>query len=243
MLRKETVHRIEVGWSERLECARELFASARVTVIAHGAAFGSYNGVYALSGVAEGALVISVPPGEHARVSDALRDRSPSDVFDAGRIAALFAGRVERIIGPASLAYVDDATFVPAATAAPVRLLEQDDRSAIDALRDACDAEEWEHGDVVLGRNPVYGAFEDDRLASVVSWEDRGTVANVGMVTHPSRRGLGLARAAASAVTVDLLRGGAMPQWQTLLANEPSIAVGRSLGYVELYRSIAIRLR
>lgn len=241
MLRDDTVDAVSACWSARLECAREAFSHDGVSAIPHGAAFATYNGVYALRATQTGGLVISVPADEYAYVLDAVASPSTDDLFEAGRLALLFDGRVERIVGPASLAYVDEATFAPA-VGAHVRMLGERDRTAVEAMRAACDPEEWEHGDIDFDRNSVCGAFEGAALASVASWEDRGGLANVGVVTHPAHRGRGHARAAAGAIIERLLREGALPQWQTLVSNAPSLAVGRALGCIELYRSIAIRL-
>jgi GNAT superfamily N-acetyltransferase len=241
MLRDGTVDAVSACWSARLECARQAFSHAGVTVIPHGAAFATYNGVYALRATQTGGLVISVPADEYANVLDAVLGASADDLFDAERLASLFDGRVERVVGPASLSYVDDATFAPAA-GAHVRMLDERDRTAVEAMRAACDPEEWEHGDIDFDRNSVCGAFEGAALVSVASWEDRGGLANVGVVTHPAHRGRGHARAAAGAIVEHLLRDGALPQWQTLISNAPSLGVGRALGCIELYRSIAIRL-
>jgi hypothetical protein len=50
---------------------RALFSTARVAVIAHGAAFAAYNGAYALRNERTASLVISVLAKERATVADA----------------------------------------------------------------------------------------------------------------------------------------------------------------------------
>jgi GNAT superfamily N-acetyltransferase len=241
MLRPSTIERIDAHWSMHLGCALADLRDARIPVIAHGGRLAGYRGVYALRALA-GGLVISTPPEHLAMFQAAVSGETPAAAFDPRRIASVLGAHASTVIGPASVAYTDKASSRPVAGAQGLRALSDGDVAAIEELRDACDPVEWEHGDIDPSRNRVYGAFTGHTLVAAASWEARGDVSNVGVVTHPAYRGRGYGGAAASAVTQCLLDQGALPQWQTLLDNAPSLRLGQTLGYVERYRSIAVRL-
>lgn len=241
MLSDETRERVVHHLTTRFGCDSGAIAGKSLYVVGHGAGFRGWSGAYALRNLA-GGVILTVPYPDLMHVQSTLHGIGPESLFDGAQLEALFPRRVDRIVGPASLAYVDEETFVPSRTPG-VRLLDHKDAAKFAELRDDCDRVEWEHGDVELGRNPVFGAFEDGRIIAVASWDTRGDVANVGVVTHPAYRRRGLGRAVASATTAHLLAAGELPQWQTLVDNAASIAVGRALGYTELYQSIAVRLR
>jgi hypothetical protein len=238
MLAASTIERIAWYWAARLACAAADLRDNRVTVIAHGPAFRSYRGLYALR--AGAGLVLSTPEAERQRVADAIAGLTPADAFDAAKLSAPFGGRVSRVVGPATIAYVDPGAFTP--RHADARQLTAEDRAAVDVMQQACDPVEREHAGIDFDRAPLFGVFAGGELAAAASWSADDGVAKVGILAHPAWRGRGLACAAASAATSELLRRGMLPQWQTLVANEPAVAIGRSLGYVEWSLSLALRL-
>ena len=241
MLRTSTVERIDAHWSAHLGCRLTDLEAAHVTVVSLGGRLAGYRGVYALHAIG-GRLVISTPAEHAAAFGSALSHETPDAAFDARRIANILGTKAAAVVGPASLAYVDEASFRPAARTDGVRALSDGDHERFEQLRAACNPVEWEHGDIDPARNPVYGVLADNALIAAASWEARGDVCNVGVVTHPAHRGRGHGAAAANAVTARLLDQGELPQWQTLIDNAPSLRIGQALGYVERYRSIAVRL-
>ena len=241
MLRPSTIERIDAHWAAYLGCSLADLREARVTVISHGSQLVAYRGVYALCAMGSG-LVISAPDEFTALLHARCSRRKPATAFDARRIATVLRARAGIAVGPASLAYADGASFRPAVHAHGARELNGEDRELLRRLRDACDSVEWEHSGVDPVGNRVYGVFAERALVAAASWDVRGSVSNVGVVTHPAHRGRGHGTAAASAVTAQLLDEGQLPQWQTLIDNAPSLRIGQALGYVERYRSIAVRL-
>lgn len=240
MVAAETIRKIEAHWRAELGC--DLDALPRgVTVIVHGAALAAYSGAYAM--MREDRCLISAPVWIVDRARDALSGRAAADVFDARAIAAPFGAAVERVVGPAWIGYADSGD-VRAADARGARLLTPSDDPALRALAAAAGKTAWEHSGIDFGRAPIFGLFVHGVLAAACSYERRGEhVLHVGVVTHPGYRGRGYARAVASAATAYGLATGRVMQWQTLVANAPSLAVGRSLGYREYCRTLAVRLR
>jgi predicted GNAT family acetyltransferase len=89
----------------------------------------------------------------------------------------------------------------------------------------------------------VFGCLVGGSLVAagtLAQWRERFW--NVGILTHPGHRGRGYGRAVVSAMTRHGLGQGWLLHYQTLLANIPSVAVARSLGYREHARTIAVRL-
>jgi GNAT superfamily N-acetyltransferase len=232
---------IERYWAERFGCSPEQLRRPGAKVVAHTADLRGYAGLYAYR--RDEACIVSVPYAYLAPAEGEFAARSVEDVFDAAPLSAILGDAAGVVIGPAAIAYSDASTFRPARTTG-VRLLAGGDEKLLRELTAACDATEWDHADIEYDRAPIFGCFIGNVLATVASYRVRSeTIASIGIITHPARRGHGYARAAASAATSHALDGGLIGQWQTLEANVPSIAVARALGYVPYCRTIAVRLR
>jgi GNAT superfamily N-acetyltransferase len=162
-----------------------------------------------------------------------------------GTIVSLPAGvDPEAVIGPAFIGYADAATF--AAGGAPdlegARLLQDADAPAVAGLRHACDPTEWEHGGPAEGATGV-GLFRDGTLTALASFERWGArIAHVSVVTHPGWRGRGLGGAAVAAVTRVALASHLVAQYRTLVANLPSMAFARDLGFQRYALTLALRI-
>jgi RimJ/RimL family protein N-acetyltransferase len=240
MAADETMRKIEAHWRAELGCALDVLPRG-VTVIVHGAALAAYSGVYAV--MREDRCVVSAPAWVVDRARDALAGRAAADVFDARAIAVPFGDAVDRVIGPAWIGYAD-AADVRLADAREARLLTPGDHAALRVLAAAAGETAWQHSGIDFDRAPIVGLFVHGVLATACSYQRRGEhVLHAGVVTHPEYRARGYARAVASVATAHGLAAGGIMQWQTLVANAPSLAVGRSLGYREYCRTLAVRLR
>src|SRR4051812_1016419 len=119
----------------------------------------------------------------------------------AGAVVAVPPGiAADRIVGPAFIGYLDEATF-DGGDHIESRLLDDSDAEAIEALRAACEPLAWDEGgptDTVA----AVGVFHGSTLVALSSyeiWSER--VAHIGIVTHPAHRGRGLGTAAVRAMT------------------------------------------
>src|SRR5690606_18407695 len=113
-----------------------------VQVLPH-AELEAYRGIYCFRRGAT--ALVSVPPDELAQWQTRLAGLDAATLTDAAAMAALLGFPAERLIGPASLAYADEATLRPLPTAG-TRLLTAIDEEAHAALKAACSPLEWEHG-------------------------------------------------------------------------------------------------
>jgi GNAT superfamily N-acetyltransferase len=233
--------RIDAYWAAHLGCWLEDLRERRITVIAHGHALAGYDGVYALR-ACEGGLVVSAPHAHVPALYEGLRDRQGDALVPAFLGPAPDAG-AGAVVGPASLAYTDGDALVSLTNLHGTRWLTADDAAALGQLRAACDPVEWSHAGIQPGRQLVVACFNGTTIVSAGSWEARGPVRHIGVISHPAYRGNGYATAVGAALTAAAIADGAIPQWQTLISNVPSRAIGLKLGFVERFQSIAVRLR
>ena len=78
----------------------------------------------------------------------------------------------------------------------------------------------------------AWGAFTEDRLVSVACTFSVGErYEEVGVVTVPEFRGMGLSVACAGALCADIQGRGRIPSWSTSPDNTPSLRVAQKLGF------------
>lgn len=202
---------------------------------------GHYHGVYVFR---RGyGLIVSPPPRWRALLRDALSGRTPDQAFDAGVLEQILGADAAMTVGPAWIGVADESD---AARVTPqgARLLEERDRPALLALKQAVSPTEWEHSAIEVERTPVFGVFEGPALLAAASYEPWGErISAVGILTHPLHRRRGCATVVAAAAVAHGLARKQVMLWQTLESNAPSMAVARTLGFQPYARTIAIRLR
>ena len=224
-------------WSQELGCRPADFDSPGTRVVAHRTGYAGASALYR-----PGVFILSVPPRWLERAERALGDIPPGEV-DQARLRAVFGGCVERVVGPAYLGYLSPEVCRDEAADDGIRALTPNDRSALEALRAACAEIEWEHAGAALEPHGRLGLFEDGALIALGSAEEWGfDLVHLGLLTHPAHRGRGLGRRMARALTAQALRGGKTHQYRALISNEASLAVARSVGYVEWARTLFVRL-
>jgi hypothetical protein len=131
-----TLRMIDEFWAERLGCApRELYARV-VIVHGHRGSLAGYHGVYAFRRDG-GACVVSAPAPYVAALRDAVAALTPQRAFDVDSLAGALGDEVERVVGPARIAYADAGDF-RRVDEEGVRLLEAADDAALRALAAAC---------------------------------------------------------------------------------------------------------
>jgi len=228
------------AWAAELGSTARVLQSPGTTVVRHGPAFVGQRVAFALA--TETACVVTVPDDWYAPAEAALGHLGAAEAFDPTRLAGLFGPAAQRMVGPAWQGDVDAGGFAPADPRG-TRPLSNTDRAALDALAAACPPGEWEASSIDPERPPVFGRLVGGALVAagtLAPWRERFW--NVGIVTHPEHRGRGHGRAVVSAMTRHGLDQGWLLHYQTLLANVPSVAVARSLGYRRHARTLAIRL-
>jgi GNAT superfamily N-acetyltransferase len=234
MLNERTISIASSCWAARLGCSPDELFAEPFRIITHGGHFAGYCGAFAL--FRGDAALVSIPPDRADSLRALLADLSHRS--SPGRFAAALASVATAVIGPAYIGY---APAVSAPTQ-PARAIGPDDSAAFEALRQLCDATEWEHGG---SRNddPSSGVFVDGQLVAVAGYEIRGgAVADIAIVTHPDFRGRGFGRAAVAHLALRAIAAGLLPQYRTLEENAASRRVAESLDFQPYATSVAVRL-
>lgn len=165
-LDEQTRHAVEEYWSTDLGCAPEHFHSTH-TLVVPDAERRSYHAIYCFHH--QQSLLISVPPELLVNMRAAAVRLTAKTLADAMPIALLAGARIERAIGPATIDYADRGT-VRLRADPRARLLNHNDEAAIERLRAACTALEWEHGGSE-GSEERAGVFVGDVLAALASYQ------------------------------------------------------------------------
>jgi GNAT superfamily N-acetyltransferase len=202
---------------------------------------GHYHGVYVFR---RGyGCIVSPPQKWRALLRDALAGCTPDEAFDVATLQRILGADAAMTIGPSWIGLADE-TDAARVTAQGARLLEERDRAALLALKQAVTPTEWEHSAIELDRTPVFGVFEGPALLAAASYEPWGErISAVGILTHPLHRRRGCATVVAAAAVAHGLARKQLMLWQTLESNIPSITVAHRLGFQPYARTIAIRLR
>jgi len=242
MTKPQTLVEVDTFWASWLGCPVEGLSGAGVRVVrcsetCRQQVFLFRRGLMCIVSVADlsgGRLV--------GQVASIVKDRPVGEVFDDGFWREQLGGRVQRLVGPAYIGYADESDFRSAASAES-RILADGDEQGLRRLAAACEEREWEHSGIEFDRRPVFGCFERDTLVAAASYEVWGArIAHVGVVTHPAHHGKGFSKSVVAGICRHALGEGLILQYRTLVANAPSVAIARSLGFREYAETYAIRI-
>ncbi len=187
-------------------------------------------------------LVIASPPDKAELIKKAIIDVSAEEAFSVEWLKRIFANDAERIIGPAEVNYADETSF-RSEPSHRGRALLASDAVAYRRFVAALDPKEEDIG-VSSDAFPAFGAFSDDTLCSVASYEVwKPCIAHIRVATHPSYRRRGFAKAAVRALAVEPLENGMILQWRALAWNKNSLSLARDLGFNYYCSTLYVRLR
>jgi GNAT superfamily N-acetyltransferase len=231
--------RAEQFWADFFGLEPEELDRPGARVVAH-RGLGDYAGAWIFW--RDGTVLISTPPQLADEIRTVLRTTAVVP-HEPERLVELFAGRTERMIGPAYQGYLDPDAFRPhqAAGAPPVPV----ETGLIQSLRVACDPEEWSHAGIEPERpEPCFGYCVENRLVALAQnafWAE-GTV-SPGLIVHPGYRGQGYGKTVLTAAAADALTHGHLVLYQTLLANAPAIHTATALGFTQFATHLAVRFQ
>jgi RimJ/RimL family protein N-acetyltransferase len=225
-------------WTGFFGCAREALRSNTAQMGVH-TGQDDYAGCYLME--FGGAPIVSLPIGEIQSYRAAIAQWRPGIVRMPSVVEATFGKRVVTTVGPAFVGYSDQKHFRPAFSSSTRQLTTRDEK-AVDILRAACAVEEWEAGGSEFRPSAMVGAFRGQELVALAGYQLWGDqIAHIAIVTHPAFRGQGHATTAVSTLTEMVFARALVPQYRTLEANNPSLAVARRLGFVQYATSLAVR--
>ncbi|GGM21594.1 GNAT family N-acetyltransferase [Micromonospora yangpuensis] len=188
--------------------------------------------------VLESSGLATAPDAVTARfLRESLAGRPLRSAVGAGR----WSGEpgVVDVLGPASLAYLDEQEFRPAAEAPGVVHLPP---GHLDLARLVAEVSGEDMAESGIGEisSPAFVVRDRARVVAAAGYREwPGAVAHISVLTSARFRGRGLARAVASAAVAEALGNNLLPQWRA--RNEPSRRVARRLGFRELGGQVSIR--
>jgi hypothetical protein len=232
--------RIDAYWRRRFACSEDELASG-ATVIRHFPAEPAHRfNVIALRRIGGGCAI-----NVHDHLLEpiaSLRGMAAAQTFDEDVLARAYApARIELAISAAQ-AYADRTDLVAPSDSIPVRVLEGLDAPEFAAFRSSVTDADWSEASANEAAPPVCAVFDGSHMAAMAHAVDRGGLMHMGVLTAPGYRRRGYASAGAFAMASRVAADGAIVQWQARLSNTASIAVRDALGFVERYRTIALRV-
>ncbi|MEV0717931.1 GNAT family N-acetyltransferase [Asanoa sp. NPDC050611] len=144
---------------------------------------------------------------------------------------------VASTLGPATLAYLDAPAFRPVEGAVGIAA----DDPEVKALLARVPAEDAEESALSEITSPAFVALEGPRVVAAAGYRLwPGGTAHLSVLTDPTHRSRGLARATASAAIAAALAEGLLPQWRARHA--PSRRVAAALGFRAVGWQLSLRL-
>jgi len=144
------------------------------------------------------------------------------------------------VAGNGSYFYLDPLNFQPYRKIEPLILRKinpEMDQGLIAGLCQSCTPEEVEAAEIFAEQpdEVIFGHLLDGKLVSYAgfrTWE--GRFADIGVLTHPLQRGLGLALAGASRLCAWCLENELIPMYRVDDANRASLSIPTALGFTKM---------
>lgn len=124
-----------------------------------------------------------------------------------------------------------------------VRQLSVNDSAAFRALIESALPAEVEEAYIALEHELVYGAYQGDLLVAAASMFDMHGFVDPGVLTHPSFRREGLAKAVISPLCAAAIQQGRVMQYRAGANNTASNAIAKALGFRHFFTNEDISLR
>lgn len=179
----------------------------------------------------------ALPAGDlRARIDHWLETWERVLIEARGPFETLVAGAVEPLQHWQRLIYAleGEPAEAPAADGVELRRLEADDADALRALDEDLlwIWDPWDDPESLVGSDRAWGAFRGGALASVAAPFFLGAgYEDIGVVTQPAHRTIGLSTGCARRVCADIRARGRTPSWSTSPDNTGSRRVAEKLGF------------
>lgn len=227
------------AWAEGLGCSPQLVGEPGVHLVPGGALLRGLDGVY-LARIGPSVFVFCPAPLQ-SRAAEITAAIPTADVFTAATCARIAGVPEQGVHGPSWHGFVDAAHFT--ATGPPAgRRLRRDDPMLAE-MQAGCGDADWAEGGFGDPAGVLYGIEEGGRLVAAGNLTPfRSRPADVGLLTRRSARGRGLAKQVAVRMIQDWLPAVGLMRYRALIANEPSLAIARGMGFAEYGQNFIARL-
>jgi GNAT acetyltransferase len=183
--------------------------------------------------------IATAPDAATARfLRESLTGRPLRSVVEAERWSGEYG--VSEVLGPASLAYLDEQEFRPASGIADVARVRPGRPDLAGLLADVSEDDVAESGIAEI-TSPVFVVRNGARVVAAAGYcHWPRSVAHLCVLAGSHFRGRGFARAVASAAVAEALRHQLLPQWRARPVASRRLA--RRLGFRELGDQVSIRI-
>jgi RimJ/RimL family protein N-acetyltransferase len=227
-LREEDLKKaIEEAWAKRLQLPVDRFVSKERFLMADEAKKGKGE----LSHLSfEKRTVILYDPELETVVKSALEEEDREKLALAKLLHESFS-----LWKKTSIKYLNPSNYVPYDPPMDfvVRRLNQGDRTAFYRFRNQCTREDLAEGFVELDHVVVFGAFYEEEIVAVSSIIEWDSIADIGIITMPDFRELGLGKAIGSRASEWAIVNKKLIQYRHDVLNYGSLKVSRALGFRE----------
>ncbi|WP_199421819.1 GNAT family N-acetyltransferase [Actinotalea solisilvae] len=181
-----------------------------------------------------GATLVSVPDDATAAAVVPLLALDGDDLTDPDAVGAVL--RLDAVLGPARLAYLDPAASLPSAPACEAVAV---DDPRVTALL-ATDPDGTDESGLEDAGSPLFVARDGDRLLAAAGYHRwPSDTAHVGVLVAPEARGRRLAAVVGAAASTHAREAGLLPQWRARIP--ASIRTAATLGYADVGAQLSVR--
>ena len=238
MISPDTLKSVDAYWAGYFGCTEADLNGRETKVFTH-QALGTFDG--ALVFRRNNACIVSVPATTPEIERSKLRAARPADAFNAAFLARTFVISTDKVTGPAWVGFTDPNGFKPVKSDA--RLLTSRDEAAMRELAEGCGETAWKQSKIAVDRQTNFGLFAGGKLVAASGYLNlAGTLAYIGVITHPEHRGKGYARMVASVCMAHALENRLFPMWRTLDAHEAAVALAGTLGFEKYAATLDVQL-
>jgi hypothetical protein len=238
MLSAEARQCIDQYWADELAILPDLLHSQALMVLPLSESSDSFCFVFQHQAF----TCVRVPPSYYEHLHQAISPHDHASLLMPAWWQRALATTPHRAVGPAYLGYADAEQFRPD-TRHPARLLTPVDAAALAAFASTVGPLAWKHSG--LGESPqaIAGCWEGDRLVAAAGYTVwGGTLAHIGVTTHPACRGSGYGGSVVSAIGLHALERSYLLQYRTLCANSASMAIAAALAFEAYATTLFIAL-
>jgi len=232
--------RVDQYWSTRFGLERSDLYREGINVVPHAQ---PWQNNFAYVFVRNTTCILSVGSAVVGETRERVRSLGEANTFlQDVTLRSVFDHPIHHTVGPAYQGFTEKEGFLPRVSGS-VRQLAADELHMLERLKSGSEPTAWQHSGIDKTDSPLFGFFLPDDLIAIAHFSMWATgVASIGVLTHPAHRACGYGRFVVSAAMAHALEHGHLVVYQTLMSNEPSVAIAKSLGCRDYARTLAVHL-
>ena len=110
-------------------------------------------------------------------------------------------------------------------------------------LAEGCGETAWKQSKIAIDRQTNFGIFVGSKLVAASGYLNmEGTLAYIGVITHPDHRGKGHAKSVVTASMTHALEHNLIPMWRTLDGHEAAVKLAGAIGFEKYAATLDVQL-